>query len=187
MESVSIYPADISDLSRLSDIHCAVLPNSLNAILGKQHVMRLYQHTIESPLSVVLVALDGGTVVGGASATIDARATRRAMIDSTPASQWLRIAWRVLTRPSCWHDVIFGKELDGPVLTTIVVDSAHQHCGIGRKLVNAVDCFFRSRSYFEYRVETRLDNLGAQEFYWRTGFCFAEIQGKNAVFARRLT
>ena len=65
--------------------------------------------------------------------------------------------------------VVGTASLHGQVVRSVYVDPAHQRCGIGGKLMDAVEQLARDQSIGALGVPS---SISAQEFYRRRGFVF---------------
>lgn len=191
-----IRPLEEGDCARVVALHRAVLGYSVNALLGVRHLAFVYRTTATLPGAFVRVAVEGGTIVGAVSATVDEGRTARLLLQRMTLVQRCCVATRLACSPSCWRALWRARRASQPVivagapidacLTSIIVDPLCQGRGIGRFLVGAVDDFMRQHALARYRLDTRLSNRGARAFYTRLGFCAHERRGSDILFIREL-
>jgi ribosomal protein S18 acetylase RimI-like enzyme len=196
MISLVIRPLQESDIAQVVALHRAVLGYSVNALLGTRHLAFVYRTAALLPATFVHVALEGGTVVGAVSATLNESRTARALLQQMPLVQRCCAAARLACSPSCVRALWRARRTTQPVivaglpvaacLTSIVVAPHTQGRGVGRALVARVDDFMRQHAVARYRLDTRLANRGACAFYTRLGFCEHERRGSDIIFLREL-
>jgi len=187
---------ETADIARIVALHHAVMGYSVNALLGERHLAFVYRATAALPDAFVRVALDGITVVGAVSATLDEDRAARALLQRMSLQQRIFIALRLLCSPACWRALWRARCASQPVvvdgapihacLTSIIVDPHAQGRGIGRALVAGVDDFMRQQGVSCYRLDTRAANSGARAFYTRLGFHEHEQRGLDIIYLRKL-
>jgi ribosomal protein S18 acetylase RimI-like enzyme len=169
---------------------------SVNALLGAKHPAFVYRATAQMPDALVRVAVDGDTILGAVSATLDEDAAAHALRRQMSFVQRCTTALRLGITPACWSALLAARRASKPVvvggtpiqacLTSIIVDPHCQGCGIGRGLVAAVDEFMQQRGQTHYRLDTRASNTGARAFYTRLGFREHSQRDCDIIFVKTL-
>lgn len=59
------------------------------------------------------------------------------------------------------------------LIELIAIDKSYVGKKIGKKLVKAVECFSKNNGYTEIEVGTQTNNILAQNFYYKCGFCIS--------------
>jgi ribosomal protein S18 acetylase RimI-like enzyme len=194
--NLQLGPIRAEDIATLVEIHRSEIAYSLNSKLGASHLARLYEITRNDRESVIVAARLSGIPAGVVIATLDPSRLMRKVLASLEARQWLRLAIRVATTPSTFIEWLEGIWLERPVhfhgrrvnacLLAIAVGRNAQGLGVGKALVRAVDEFCSGAGCAAYRLDTRISNASAQEFYRRTGFVNIERRGRNLIWVKEL-
>jgi ribosomal protein S18 acetylase RimI-like enzyme len=165
-----------ADAAAAGKLHAEQIPGGFLAVLGSGFLTRLYRRVCRSSSSFLLVAEDGGRVVGFVAGSADVPGLYRAFVlrdglasafDALgPLLRGWRRAYETLRHGSS-EGVGAGR---GVELLAIAVNPSHQGRGIGEQLVAA---FLRqvatSHAHAAY-VVVAVDNVRAVALYRRAGF-----------------
>ena len=183
-------------LDEILRIHLAGMGYSLNARLGRNHLKYLYTVMAADPDCYVGVALKDGRPAGVVSGAVDAVKFAGKLMGRMPARRLLWIAFQMLFHPGLIWLWVQGNAIARPVLanaaevravlTAIVVDSQIQSHGVGRALVLAFEGFLREAGVQTYRLDTRIENLRAADFYRNLGFAEVARRADSIIFVRNL-
>lgn len=190
-------PLTQRELDDVVSLHRLALGYTLNARLGRRHLRTIYEITMGDSDSLVAVARDGSEIGGVVSATLDPEALSArlawrltlphaaSLLGHLARRPWMALDFlehRQLARP-----LRFAGRVVRPCLTAIAVAPRHRGRSLGNLLVHAVDVFMRAHGEAAYRLDTRLQNKGAREFYRRLLFSEAEVMGRNIMLVRELS
>jgi ribosomal protein S18 acetylase RimI-like enzyme len=177
-------------------IHLDGLGYTLNSRLGREHLGFLYQTMAQDTLCYVGVALVGGAPAGVVSGTLDADRLKAGVFRSMTVRKGLGIARALILRPGLlveWaKESIIGSPLffEGQqilaTLTTLAVDPRFRARGAGSELVRALERFFAARHVSYYRLETRVQNTTARDFYTGLGFKEADRRAGSYVLVKKV-
>ncbi len=134
----------------------------------------------KDPQSFVGVAMQGKTVLGVVSGTLDEGALKARLLGSMSVSSLLAFGARLVLTPKFWipwfQSLIVAMPLEHhgrqirAVLTALAVSGAQRGRGIGRELVGALEGFYRGHGVGVYRLDTLQTNVNALGFYRGLGF-----------------
>lgn len=156
-------------------LHASQIDSGFLASLGVAFLTRLYRWIARDQRSFLLVAEDGGQVVGFAAASLDVRALYRsfllrdgavAVLLAAPrlARSWRR-ALETFRYPGQTPSALPKAEL----LSVAVAPSSRGH-GYGRALVTEVTAELRRRGSDGVRVVVAADNHAARTLYLSCGY-----------------
>jgi ribosomal protein S18 acetylase RimI-like enzyme len=196
MDSLQIKPLEENDLERVVQIHQNVLGYTFNSRLGPDHLSFLYRAMAQDDGSYVGVALMDNQPVGVVSGTLDMDQIKSSMLSSFRFRQWANLLLHVIGQPSLIHEwwkgnvigrsVFFEGETIQPTLTAIAVDSRYQGKGVGKCLVQDLECFFRRKNIKYYRLDTLTENTSARKFYESLGFQQVGMRADSIVFVKKI-
>lgn len=196
LDDVEVRPLSHEFLDDAVRIHLAGMGYTLNARLGAQHLRRLYATMSDDTSCFVALATLAGRPAGVVSGSTDADEFTARLLASLPFTHLLQIALKMLRHPSFlklwWQGREIGKPVMGiegeirAVLTAIVVDHGARGKGVGRALVDAFEDFLRDRGVETYKLDTRLENRRAADFYEGLGFVEAARRVDSIVYVKAL-
>ncbi len=163
-----------ADTPAAARLHAEQIGEGFLSSLGPRFLTLLYRRIVASPGSFLLVAEEGGAVVGQAAATEDVGAlyrrflVRDGLVAGVVAGPRLLRRWRstveTLRYPSG------AESLPRAELLAVAVDSRHQGRGIGRALVLAANEELAKRGVGDARVVVASSNVPALALYRSSGF-----------------
>lgn len=181
---MDVRPMRLSDIDAVVGIHERVLPTTTARIRLLPHFYTtMCKHT---KLHVALVAVEKNHVIGAITATRDARRTQSLLLSPRVLFQtaWAIISGRVAITELVDRMVTERniQKIASPYQTilTLVVDTAFQRKGIGKKLVSSLP--ITGKLY----VDTEITNTKAQLFYKRSGFRFIKTIRSSMVAVKTL-
>lgn len=193
---LSVRRMQTVDVPQIVNLHLNAISYSLNAKLGKNHLVYLYNTTSSDEHSIVLVALKENICAGMCSATINPQQLTKKLLFKLPMRRWAGIFFKIIQHPGLlrtWHEtnslgapVIFNEKSIIPCLTTIVVDEKFRREGVGRALILAVEEFFKSKQYFCYRLDTLASNFASRSFYLKNGFTEVAQRGRHIMLVKAI-
>lgn len=163
-----------ADAGAAAALHAEQIAEGFLPTLGSSFLERLYRRIVRWPRAFLLIADDGGAVIGMAAAAEDVGALYRAFAlrDGVPAAigaaPHLARSWRRVLETAR-----YATEADGlPVaeLLSVAVTPAARGRGVGRALVREVNAEFRRRGVEDARVVTAGDNAAALGLYVAEGY-----------------
>lgn len=179
------------DVEAVVALHRRRLAYSLNSRLGPGHLAELYRFVAGTADAMVCVAEVDGDLVGIVSAAVAPERVMSDFLRSRSAAGLVRLGLRVLAHPDALVEAWTTRALARPVrwqgqvvepcLTAIAVDEKAARAGVGRALVAAVADFCREHGKPAFRLDTRVDNVTAREFYRRLGFVEVETRGRDVI------
>lgn len=157
-------------------LHAEQITEGFLSFLGPRFLRRLYRRISRSPDSFLLIADEGGTVVGYVAGSADVGRLYRSFVvrDGLPAA--LGAAGRIVRS---WRRVLetfrhgssggvgTGR---GPELLAIAVDPDQKGRGVGRALVTSFLAEVARRGHDAAYVVVGADNAPAVALYQRAGF-----------------
>ncbi len=162
------------DAKQAALLHAEQISEGFLASLGPRFLGLLYRRVARWPRSFLLVAEEGGVVVGHAAATEDVGGLYRqfllrdGLVAAVVAAPELARRWRgaleTLRYPS-GHG-----ELPPAELLSVAVDSRFRGRGIGRALVTEANAELVRRGVDDARVVVAATNLPALALYSSSGF-----------------
>jgi ribosomal protein S18 acetylase RimI-like enzyme len=183
-------------LGEVVRIHRAVLGYTLNSQLGDEHLAFIYRHMSKNASGFVGVAFVSGQLVGLVSGTTDMDEMKAILLKSLKPKQFGNIIAHLIKNPSLlmefYKSSVIGRpvhidgELITAILTTIAIDPHFQGLGIGKKLVFALENFFRSQNIQNYRLDTLVSNQSARKFYKKLGFQEVQTRADSVVIIKGL-
>jgi ribosomal protein S18 acetylase RimI-like enzyme len=171
-----------ADAAAAATLHASEISEGFLPSLGRGFLARLYRRVVRSPRSFLLVADDGGTVVGFVAGTEDVKALYRSFlvhdgaVAALAAFPRLARSWRRVLETLRYPAEATGSDgLDLPPaeLLAIAVAPGARGRGAGRLLVDALTAEFTRRSVPSVRVVVGADNAAAIRLYERSGFASA--------------
>ena len=196
MESLQIKPLEERYLQDVVRIHLDGLGYTFNSRLGLDHLSFMYRAMAQHDESYVGVALLSNQPVGVISGTVNMDKTKTVLLNSFKPQQWGNLVLNIFKQPfligEWWKGNIIGRELNfegktvHPILTTIVVDASFHAKGIGRRLVDDLECFFKQKNIDYYRLDTLVTNHSAREFYKSLGYREVETRADSVVYIKRI-
>jgi ribosomal protein S18 acetylase RimI-like enzyme len=183
-------------IEAIARIHLDVLPYTMNSQLGPRHLAWLYRTMAQDPASYVGVAFVDERTAGVISGSANSGALRASLLKQLSLGHLISIGLEMLLHPRRIIELRRSALIAAPVwfrseqviaeLTAIAVDSEFRGHGIGRALVEALEAFFRQAQVRQYRLDTRLENEGAADFYRDLGFHEIGRRADSVVFVRSL-
>lgn len=200
----TVRPAVPADLSAIARVHARAFLGFFLTLLGEPFLRQYYRLTLEHAGGLLLVAEQGGEIVGFASGFL-----RPAdFYESLSRSKWRlapAIAWGVLRRPSTIGRILSasrqvrgGQAAKAPwsgapaELASIGVDPDRGGQGIGTTLLRAFAAAANSRhADYVYLTTDAEHNEPVNAFYLRNGFdlvtSYTAAGGRRMnLYARRL-
>ena len=184
------------DIPTIIKIHCEAIGYSLNARLGRNHLLRIYTCVQNSDAAIVHVIEVDGIISGVASATIDPDKLFSEIIKSLSVSQKLLLAVNLIIRPwlilNVWEHhhlaqpFVYKNILIRPCLTLLAVAPQYRGQGLGKALIVSVENYFKSRKVNYYRVDTFKTNTKARVFYRNLEFVEVGQIGRNIILIKSL-
>ena len=163
-----------ADARAAARLHATQIGEGFLSSLGPGFLTVLYRRIVAWPRSFLLVAEEGGVVVGQAAATEDVGGLYRqfllrdGLVAGTIAAPRLLRRWRS-TLETLRYPAGEG-ELPPAELLAVAVDSAWTGRGIGRALVSATNDELGRRGVANARVVVSASNAPALALYRSTGF-----------------
>jgi len=184
------------DIPTIIKIHCEAIGYSLNARLGRNHLLRIYTCVQNSDAAIVHVIEVDGIISGVASATIDPDKLSSEIIKSLSVSQKLLLAVNLTIRPwlilNVWEHhhlaqpFVYKNVLIRPCLTMLAVAPQYRCHGLGKALIVSVENYFKSRKVNYYRVDIFKTNTKARVFYRNLEFVEVGQIGRNIILIKSL-
>ncbi len=173
--AVTVRPGGEADAVPAARLHADRITQGFLSFLGPGFLARLYRRVVRTPTSFLLVADDGGTVVGFIAGTADLGGLYRTFLLRDGLAAGLAAAPRLLRS---WRRVVetlrHGAGGDGTgrgtELLAVAVDPAHGGRGVGRALVDAFLAEVTGTGAHEAYVVVGADNTGAVGLYTSCGF-----------------
>lgn len=171
---MTIRPGVEADAAAAARLHAGQISEGFLSSLGPGFLTRLYRRIVRWPRSFLLVAEEGGSVVGQAAATEDVGGLYREFLRHDAAVAGLLAAPRLLAgwrsvletlRYSSSHD-----DLPAAELLAVAVASDCRGRGIGRALVTAANEELARRGVGNARVVVAAHNEPALALYRSSGF-----------------
>jgi GNAT superfamily N-acetyltransferase len=194
--TIVIQPLEDKFLREVVRIHRAVLGYTLNSQLGDEHLASIYRQMSKNTGGFVGVAFVSGQPVGLVSGTTDMDEMKAILLKSLKPGQFGNIIAHLIKNPSLFMEfyknsvisrpIRINGELITAILTTIAIDPRFQGLGIGKKLVFALENFFRSQNIQNYRLDTLVGNQSAREFYKNLGFQEVQTRADSVVIIKGL-
>jgi ribosomal protein S18 acetylase RimI-like enzyme len=163
-----------ADAEQAARLHAEQIAEGFLSSLGPRFLRLLYRRVARWPRSFLVVADEGGTVVGHAAATEDVRGLYRqfllhdGVLAAAVAAPRLARRWRsvleTLRYPSS------QAQLPSAELLAVAVASQLRGRGIGRALVNAANDELARRGVSDARVVVAAANAPALALYRSSGF-----------------
>jgi ribosomal protein S18 acetylase RimI-like enzyme len=167
------YRDDASSAARL---HAGRIGDGFLSFLGPAFLTRLYRRIARTDGAFLLVADDGGTVVGFIAGSADVRSLYRSFLVRDGIAAGLSAAprlvrgWRRVLE-TLGHDSGDGAGTGrGTELLAVAVDPGREGEGIGKALVGAFLDRVTASGGHEAYVVVGADNAGAITLYTRAGF-----------------
>ena len=176
--TVAVRPARTGDAPAAAALHASEISEGFLPTLGPAFLRRLYRRLVLDPSSFVVVADDGGRVVGFAAAAEDlgrvyrSFAVRDGVVAGVAAAPRLVKGWRKV-RETLRYPAATGSLPAAEVLSVAVAPEARGR-GVGRALLAEVLAEFARRGVDGARVVTAATNDPAQALYRAAGFREAE-------------
>jgi ribosomal protein S18 acetylase RimI-like enzyme len=194
--TVDIQPLEDKFLGEVVHIHRAVLGYTFNSQLGDEHLAFIYRQMSKNAKGFVRVAFVSGQPVGLVSGTTNMDEMKVLLVKSMSPRQFGNVTLCLIKNPSLLLEfyksslisrpIQVNKESVTAILTTIVIDPHFQGLGIGKKLVFALENFFRSQNIQNYRLDTLVSNQPAREFYAKLGFQEVQTRADSVVIIKEL-
>ncbi|MGO8871365.1 MAG: N-acetyltransferase family protein [Acidimicrobiales bacterium] len=169
-----------ADAPTVARLHAEGIADGFLSFLGPGFLIPLYRRICRSEHSFLIVADDGGTVIGFIAGCADVRRLYRSFLLHDGVRAALVSAGRVVTG---WRRVLetlrhgSGQQVGtgrGTELLAVAVDSTHRGSGIGAVLVDRfLDEVVRRGGRVAF-VVVAADNVGAIGLYRRAGFTTGE-------------
>jgi ribosomal protein S18 acetylase RimI-like enzyme len=172
----------------LAQLHASEISGGFLTSLGQPVLQQLYQAIHQSDDAFILVAEQGGTIVGFLCGSLDTkRVYRRVLLHAWPRVLPKLIGklarWSTLQR--CWETLRYpAKPTTTPLppaeILNFCVSRAVQRSGIGRALFAAMQAEFRHRHVAAIKIVTGAEQHSAIRFYESVG---AQPAGRLEVHA----
>jgi ribosomal protein S18 acetylase RimI-like enzyme len=175
--TVPVRSGRTGDASAVGALHAERIGEGFLVTLGPRFLARLYRRIARSPHAVLLVAEDGGRIVGFVAAATDTRRLYREFLlrDAVPAA--LAAAPAVLRAPRrVWETLRYASagddtgDLPAAEVLSIAVAADAGGRGIGGALLAAALDELGRAGVTSARVVTAVGNDAALAMYGRAGF-----------------
>jgi ribosomal protein S18 acetylase RimI-like enzyme len=178
-----IRRAEERDLDAVTRVHLESFPGFFLSCLGPRFLRLLYQEILNSTDGVLIVAEDGGCVIGFAAGTTTQMGFYRSLLRRRAIGFAFAALPYALRRPIIVPRLL--RALRRPAesagssaaacLMSLAVDPAAGGTGIGGRLVGAFCDELRARGSERVCLTTdAVGNDGVNRFYIRQGFCVAQ-------------
>ena len=171
--------AQRADEAVAAQLHAAQIAEGFLSFLGPSFLRRLYHRIDRSPTSFLLVADDGGAVIGFVAGSTDVAglyrsfAWRDGLTAALPVAGRLLRSWRRVLETVRHPSSGAAQRGRGAELLAIAVGPGHQGRGVGRMLVTAFFDEVDRRGLQAAYVVVGADNERAVGLYEQAGFVAA--------------
>ena len=169
-----VRPGTKGDAPAAARLHAEAITEGFLSSLGPSFLTLLYRRIAAWPRSFLLVADEGGVVVGQAAATEEVGALYREFLVRDGVVAGAVAAPRLLRR---WRSALEtlrypsgAEDLPPAELLAVAVDGRHRGRGIGRSLVLAANEELARRGVGDARVVVASSNAPALALYRSSGF-----------------
>ena len=184
LEIIITKPRD-RDFAAIAKLHQDSIEEGFLSTLGVSFLSVLYKGISEAPQSGVIVAIEGGCVLGFISYTSDISKCYRWVISHRFLSLTLRLVpniFNLAVYKKCFETLLYPfkhkaeSSNDGKAqkaraeLLSVAVSDLARGKGIGKMLVTAIDEKFRELGVSEYSVVTHGIDERSNQFYVKCGF-----------------
>lgn len=177
---------DNAQAQAFAELHGQAFPGFFLSQLGSRFLTLLYTHYLQSERCICIVAIDDG--LGQAPKGLAVAIRHPSLFyKELFAKHWLAFAWRALpsllknplfVAKKLWSAVFYrGDQVESieaenaVLLSTISVSPVAQGQGVGRRLLQEIECCANeSGSAFVYLTTDRDANVEVNEFYQRNGY-----------------
>jgi ribosomal protein S18 acetylase RimI-like enzyme len=166
----------VGDAPQVAALHAEHLPEGFLVALGPRFLRRLYARAARSPHAFLVVAEDGGGVLGFLAVAEDTGRFYRDFLVHDGLAAGVAAAPNVARAPRhVWETLRYGMgggdaDLPPAEVLAIAVDGRARGGGVGRALLAAGLDDLRDRGVTAARVVTALDNEPALRMYEGAGF-----------------
>lgn len=192
-----ILKANTESLSKIVEIHKEVLRDTFASKVGKSFIYSLYHILLKNrPQSEVFIYGDTYRVQGFIGLTKDRLKLNKTVNSKISFGQKVRIATFVLLHPISICKLYSKLKLANfiaknykagfPSILTLGVSHEFQGIGVGRRLIDRADKFFRRDGFLKYFVDTESSNKGAIKFYLKLGFRRIATIAGNVVLEKKI-
>jgi len=175
---VIVRTGTAGDAAPVAELHRQRIDEGFLSSLGPVFLRRLYRRAARSPHAFVLVADDGGRVVGFAAASPDLNRfyrtflVRDGLVAVVGAAPRLMRSWPRVRETLRYRHVGggSGRDLPGAEILAVAVEAGGGRRGTGRALVAAATTELARRGVPAVKVVTAAANTPAIRLYERCGF-----------------
>ena len=165
-------PLTAEDLAAIAAMHCACLPTSLPAVLGRGYVQHLYRYAVASATEVVFTEWRDSTLAGVCVLTAAPATLGRRLLLRTPVLAFAPPAVGRIVRSLDWR-FRSGSAATlalGPEVVWLFTNPAIRRQGVAATLLRRVERHLAGQGVPQYRVQTEAGNRDALAFYAQQGF-----------------
>lgn len=190
-----IRVCNTKEIQEIIALHQQVLGHTLNAQLGSEWLVYLYEQTLKASRNgFIYVFIEQGNILGFISGCINHAELNKQIMDNLRLSQKFKIICFFLRHPfkllKFFQNIKFSSYLEkkypAPYSTilTLGVDPNQQKKGIGRELITAVLQHLQAENIKDVYVDTERNNFRAQNFYLKVGFKKVAEKLDNVIFRK---
>lgn len=164
-------------IEEVVSIHREVFVDNLSGDAGRRFIKYFFEKVAASPNGIIYVCRDNEKTVGFIAGMsfkenfFDAEFMRRG---------FMAFLAQLFSRPSIVFNILFqlkrsmttAKSIPEAELLSIGVKKGYRQSGAGKKLVHALEEFFRTKGIKDYKVYTDAKFVEAIKFYEGLGFFF---------------
>lgn len=189
-----IREATLSDLSKLTTLHLAELPQTMNSKIGEWFIKHLYSVLLSNEdCSQVWLIEENDSTIGIISTTTNKKQITKKIFKSLKFIKWLKIFIFLLSHPfQALKTIAFtflAKEGNSNKLLyilTLAVSKHHQRNQLGSKLLSHIESYAKENSLQFIQVDTEKSNFQANRFYKKNKYTEIKAIAGNVIFKKKL-
>jgi GNAT superfamily N-acetyltransferase len=177
METGSLKIVRVQSAEEIAEVvalHKKVFVDNLAGHIGRSFIGAYLENVVESSCGILYVAKEGSRIVG----FVAGLTTKKGFCHFKLMSHGLGVtAWQLLVRPSTVLNILlqskrmFSNKSDCPAqLLTIGVAEGNRKSGVGKRLIQSLEEFFKTQGVKEYKVYTDSKFKDGIKFYEDLGF-----------------
>ncbi len=169
-------------LDEITDLHFKVLSESFINNFGREFVKISYIAILKNLKNIFFIATENGKFVGYLVATPNGEEFNKKVF----LQSFWKLSWELLksfTRNpflilylAHWFFLSLKRNDINPEIKYIAVNPKYQGKGVGTKLVNRLNIEFRKSSINQYKVGTKANSIGSNNFYQKLGFSYYDTK-----------
>jgi len=174
-----IQPLDENDVGDVAQIHLKSLKGAFLSELGIDFLVEVYYGILRSKHAVCYVYREKSKVVGFIAGTRDTKKFFRDVF----RMKGLRFASIIIVKALKKPKIVYygmqsllypstSTDVDGELLSIAVLDESRNK-GVGKKLVERLNDYFKDEGIKGLKVTVEKDNVKANRFYKKMGFRYS--------------